>query len=68
MASNNYNTRNNSLASNGNDLESRSDNRPATLDTCELIINLKKKMLTRFDGLDKELPNIKDVIIKRLSN
>ena len=63
---NSYNTKNNSLASNSNNLESRSDKRPATPNTSELIINLEKKMLTRFDGLDKELLNIKDVIIKDL--
>ena len=70
--SHSYNTRKNSLASNGNGLEKSieispefsSDNRTATLDTGKLIINLEKKMLTCFDGLDKELLNIKDVIIK----
>ena len=66
MKSHSYNTRNNSLASNGSNLESRSDNRPATLDTCKLIINLEKKMLLHFDGLDKELLNMKVVIIKDL--
>ena len=44
----------------------RSDKRPAILDTCQVIINLEKKMITRFDGLEKELLNITDVIIKDL--
>ena len=61
MASHSYNTRNNFLASNGNYLERRSDKRPATLNTCELIINLEEKILTRFDGLDKELLNINEL-------
>ena len=36
------------------------------LDTCKLIIHLQKKILPRFDGLDKKLLNIKDVTIKDL--
>ena len=67
-----YNTRNNSLSSNGNGSENKteispecnSDNRPTTLDTCKLIINLEKTMLTRFDCLNKEVMNTKDVTIK----
>ena len=74
MTSHSYNTRSNSLASNGNVPENSiemspeisSDNRPATLDTCELIIILEKKKLTRFDGLNRELMNIKDVTLKDL--
>ena len=34
--------------------------------TSNLIINLEKKILSRFDGLNKELLNLKDVIIKGL--
>ena len=34
--------------------------------TSDLIIKLEKKILSRFDGLDKELLNLKDVIIKDL--
>ena len=34
--------------------------------TSDLIIKLEKKMLSHFDGLDKELLNLKDVIIKDL--
>ena len=32
----------------------------------ELIVNLLKKILSRFDGPDKELSNLKDVTIKDL--
>ena len=35
-------------------------------ETATLIINLEKKMTSRFDGLDNELLNLKDVIIKNL--
>ena len=61
-----HHTKNNPLASNGNNLESRTDNRSATLDTCRLIIILEKKIPTRFDGFEKNLLNRKDVITKDL--
>ena len=35
-------------------------------ETFELIINLESKLLLRFDDLDKEMLNLKDVIIKDL--
>ena len=35
-------------------------------ETSELIINLKSKLLLRFDNLDKEILNLRDVIIKYL--
>ena len=35
-------------------------------ETSTLIINLEQKMTSRFDGLDNELLNLKDVIIKNL--
>ena len=35
-------------------------------ETFELIINLKSKLLLRFGDLDKEMLNLKDVIIKDL--
>ena len=56
MTSYNYNTRQNSLPSNGN----------SNPETSELIINLESKLLLRFDNLDKEMLNLKDVIIKDL--
>ena len=54
MTSHTYNTRHNSLVSNEN----------RTLETSELIIDLESMLLSRFDNLDKEMPNLKDVIIK----
>ena len=56
MTSHSYNTRQNSLPSNG-------DSNPETSD---LIINLESKLMLRFDNLDKEMLNLKDVIIKDL--
>ena len=56
----NYNTRQDSLVAN-NEEYNVSD--PQTFD---LIINLEKKIISRFDGLDKELLNLKDMIIKDL--
>ena len=55
----NCNTRHNPLVANNE--ENVSD--PQTSD---LIINLEKKILSYFDGLDKELLNLKYVIIKGL--
>ena len=56
MTSHNYNTRKNSLPSNEN----------SNAETSELIINLKTKLLLRFHNLDKEMLNLKYVIIKDL--
>ena len=55
----NYNTRHIPLVPNNE--ENVSD-----LRTSDLIINLEKKTLSYFDGLDKELLNLKYVIIKDL--
>ena len=55
----NYNTRHSTLVANNE--ENVSD--PQTAD---LITNLEKKILSYFDGLDKEFLNLKDVIIKDL--
>ena len=52
-----YNTRNNSSSPNTVENES-------ALQTSDLILSLEKKLLSRFDGVDKELLNLKDVIIK----
>ena len=56
MTSHNYNTRQNSLVSNEN----------STPETSEFIISLESKLLSRFDNLDKEMLNLKDVIIDDL--
>ena len=81
MLSHNYNTRLNSLTSNeestltevsaSNDaiVDATSQTNATTSqfsETATLIINLEKKMTSRFDGLDIELLNLKDVIIKNL--
>ena len=58
MTSHSCNTRNKSL-------ESRTDNRPAKLDNCELIINLEKKILMHY-RLDKA--EYKKCHNKRLTN
>ena len=58
--SHNYNTRYNPLVAN-NEEDNISD--PQTSD---LIINLEKKILSHFDGLNKELLDLKEVIIKDL--
>ena len=57
----NYNTRQNSVAVNDN-----GPTTPETLNFSELIMCLESKLLTRFDGVDKELLNLKDTIIKDL--
>ena len=57
----NYSTRQNSVTVN--------DNGPTTPEIpnfSELIMSLESKLLTRFDGVDKELLNLKDIIIKDL--
>ena len=54
-----YNTRNNSSSPNTVENES-------ALQTSDLILSLEKKLLSCFDGVDKELLNLKDVIIKNL--
>ena len=81
MPSHNYNMRLNSFTSNeestltevsaSNDaiVDAPSQTNATTSqfsETATLIINLEKKMTSRFDGLDIELLNLKDVIIKNL--
>ena len=63
----NYNTRQNSVSINGN-VPSTPENlsTPENSSFSELIMNLEKMMLMRFDGVDKELLNLKDVAIKNL--
>ena len=55
----NYNTRHDPLVANNE--ENVSDEQ-----TSDLIISYEQKTLSRFDGLDKEFLNLKDVIIKDL--
>ena len=79
MSSHDYNARLNSLssieestplevsASNDTIVDTPSQTNTNTTqcsETATLIINLEKKMTSRFDGLDNELLHLKDVIIK----
>ena len=63
----NYNTRQNSVSVNRN-VPSTPENlsTPENSSFSELIMNLEKMMLMRFDGVDKELLILKDVVIKNL--
>ena len=54
-----YNTRSNNI----NNEENENDQATKSSD---LIINLEKKLISRFDGVDKEILNLKDVIITNL--
>ena len=60
----NYNTRNNSQAS--TETNDNPENNPTPCETLDLILNLEKKLLSRFDSLDKEILNLKDIPIKEL--
>ena len=51
------------LSSEGNFEVSESS---AISETGQLILNLRTKLSLRFDGLDKEILSLKDVIIKNL--
>ena len=42
------------------------ENNPTPCETSDLILNLEKKLLSRFDGLDKEILNLEDIVIKEL--
>ena len=59
MISHSYKTRNNSLPATEERFSS-------PCETSEPIINLQKKILSSFDGLDKEQLSLKEVIIKGL--
>ena len=80
MSSHNYNTRKNLLTSTEDSTPTEVASNDVIVDppsqtngntsefskTGILIINLKKNMTSRFDGLDNELLNLKYVIIKKL--
>ena len=63
-----YNTRNNSSISPIAEEQSSEtiSNDSEISETAMLIKNLEKNMNSRFDGLDKEIINLKEVIIKNL--
>ena len=62
MDSHNYNTRNNSIST----IEGKEESETSPCDTIAFIKSLETKLLARFDGIDQELLNIKDVVIKNL--
>ena len=62
MSSNNYNTRNNSIST----LEEKEESETSPCDKIAFIKSLETKLLARFDGIDQELLNIKDPVIKNL--
>ena len=68
----NYNTRQNPVSVNENvrstPENSETENSENSESSSELIVNLEKTLLMRFDGVDKELLNIKDVVIKNLQD
>ena len=81
MSSHNYNTRLNSLSSIEESTPTEASTSNVTIvdtpsqtnanttqfsETATLIMNLEKKVTSRFDGLDNDLLNLKDVIIKNL--
>ena len=72
MTSHVYNTRNNppstikeNVSSEANFEASKSS---VISETANLSLSLEKKLISRFDGLDKEILNLKDVIIKNLQD
>ena len=70
MASHVYNTRNNPVLTIEENVSSEvnfeASESSAISETANLILSLEKKLILRVDGLDKEILNLKDVIIKNL--
>ena len=68
MMSHVYNTRNNPLSTIEENLSSEANFKASESsvisETANLILSLQKKLISRFDGLDKEILNLKEVIIK----
>ena len=64
QAQHSYNTRHNSQAL--TEMSENPETNPNPCETSDLILKLEKTMLSRFDGLDKEISNIKDIVIKEL--
>ena len=59
----NYNRNNSQASSETND---NPENKPTPCETSDLILNFEKKLLSQFDGQDKEILNLKDIVIKEL--
>ena len=70
MASHVYNTRNNPVLTIEENISSEANfeasESSVISETANLILSLEKKLILRFDGLDKEILDLKDVIIKNL--
>ena len=70
MTSHIYNTRNSPLSKIEENVSSKANfevsKSSTTSETANLIVSLKKKIISRLDDLDKEILNVKDVIIKNL--
>ena len=64
MTSHVYNTRNNPVLTIEENVSSEANfEAPESL---VIFLSLQKKLILRFDGFDKEILNLKDVIIKNL--
>ena len=64
QAQHSYNTRHNSQAL--TEMSENPETNPTPCETSDLILKFENTMLSRFDGLDKEISNIKDIVIKEL--
>ena len=72
MTSHVYNTRNNPLSTIKENVSSEANfeasESSVISETANLILSLEKKLISRYDGLDKEMLSLKDVIIKNLQD
>ena len=70
MISHVYNTRNNPVSTIAENVSSDENLKASEFsvisERADLILNLKKKLISRFNGSGKEVLNLKDVIIKNL--
>ena len=62
MSSHNYNIRKNTMTTTSNEIRDE----PTAYNTFDLLKSLESKLLSRFDRVDQELLNLKDVVIKNL--
>ena len=64
MTSHVYNTRNNPVLTIEENVSSEANFEES--ESLVIFLSLQKKLILRFDGFDKEILNLKDVIIKNL--
>ena len=64
MTSHVYNTRNNPVLTIEENVSSEANFEAS--ESLVIFLSLQKKLILRFDGFDKEILNLKDVIIKNL--